>query len=94
MKKILIVVSLVIIVASCAHKTTPPNTGTAMASEDRDAGKQIYTAKCGRCHGLKDPANYSSDEWVSLVNKMAPKAQLNDTEKANVLAYVQANAKH
>jgi len=91
MKKIIVILILTIAVISCAHKTIPPATEPAT---NVDAGRQTFTAKCGRCHNLKNPADYTSDEWVSLVNSMALKAQLDDTEKANVLAYVQANSKH
>jgi cytochrome c5 len=56
-------------------------------------GKATFESKCGRCHALKSPADYDATRWVKLVDWMAPKAQLNDTEKANVIAYVQANAK-
>ena len=57
------------------------------------AGQQVYVAKCGKCHGLKDPANYTQVRWVGLVNWMAPKAKATDEEKSQVLAYVQHNAK-
>jgi mono/diheme cytochrome c family protein len=56
-------------------------------------GQGIYNAKCGRCHGLKVTTDYTSDRWASIMQVMATKAQLNDTEKENVLAYVRANAK-
>jgi hypothetical protein len=98
MKKISIVtISLAILVWSCSHKTTPAKTETATITTavagDAMEGKATYTAKCGRCHGLKNPANYTSTEWVPILNSMAAKAKLDDTEKANVNAYVQANAK-
>jgi hypothetical protein len=97
-KKISIVtIALVMMVWGCSHKTTPPQSSATMApavvAGDASVGKTIYTAKCGRCHGLKDPANYTSTEWVPILNTMAAKAKLDDTEKANVNAYVQANAK-
>ncbi|MEI9959044.1 MAG: hypothetical protein WDM90_22635 [Ferruginibacter sp.] len=56
-------------------------------------GQTTYTAKCGRCHGLKTTTDFTAERWVGLVESMAPKARLDATEKANVLAYVQANAK-
>ncbi len=58
-----------------------------------DEGKVIYTAKCGKCHDLKDPQTYDAPKWVKIVDWMAPKAKLNATEKENVLAYVSFNAK-
>lgn len=57
------------------------------------AGKTTFEAKCGRCHALKNPGDYTAVQWVQLVGVMAPKALLTDTEKNNVLAYVQSGAK-
>ncbi len=94
MKKIFVIIILAIVVASCAHKTVPTQTATVTtATGDAVAGKETYIANCGRCHSLKNTGDYTSDEWVPLVDKMARKAKLNDADKANVLAYVQANAK-
>ena len=56
-------------------------------------GEKIFTTKCGRCHSLKAPANYTSNQWRPIMNDMAGKAKLTTDEKANVLAYVINNAK-
>jgi hypothetical protein len=96
MKKIsLVIISLALLVWGCSHKTTPATKTTTTVTTVGDAvtGQATYTAKCGRCHGLKDPTHYTSTQWVPILNSMAVKAQLDTTEKANVLAYVLANAK-
>jgi len=56
-------------------------------------GQATFNAKCGKCHGLKVTTDYTVDRWISVMQIMAPKAKLDDTEKENVLAYVKANAK-
>jgi hypothetical protein len=56
-------------------------------------GQATYNAKCGKCHGLKIASDYTVDRWISVMQIMAPKAKLDETEKENVLAYVKANAK-
>ena len=89
-----------------ASKTTPTTTpekkpvmATNMDLDKRPVtaevakGQETYTAKCGRCHGLKNTADYTAKEWIGWLDKMAPKARLDETEKANVLAYVQFYAK-
>jgi mono/diheme cytochrome c family protein len=96
MKKIFVIAGLVagIVIASCSPKTTPPPAATTTApTGDVAAGKDTYVAKCQRCHELKNPGDFNTRQWVKLVDEMAPKAHLDDAEKANVLAYVQANAK-
>lgn len=56
-------------------------------------GQSTFNAKCGKCHGLKVTTDYTADRWISIMQVMATKAQLSDSEKENVLAYVKANAK-
>jgi len=97
MKKLLVISFLTIAVWSCAHKTAPTQTTTTTTvtttTGDASAGKDTYTAKCGQCHGLKNTGDYTIAEWGPILDHMAKKAQLDDVEKANVLAYVDANAK-
>jgi hypothetical protein len=57
------------------------------------AGHATFEAKCGRCHSLKIPSNYTVKQWTPILDKMAPRARLDSTEKANVLAYVSFHAK-
>ena len=57
------------------------------------AGQSTYNAKCGRCHGLKVVSDYTAPRWASIMQVMATKANLAEAEKANVLTYVQLNAK-
>ncbi|MBI1781064.1 MAG: cytochrome C [Sphingobacteriales bacterium] len=109
MKKLLLATALLVAVWSCTKKATPAksetgSTTTAVATTTTEAkpspsaeliaaGKTTYEAKCGRCHPLHATNQYAADKWVNLVNVMAPKAKLTDTEKDNVLTYVQAGAK-
>lgn len=57
------------------------------------AGQATYNVKCVRCHELKITNNYTADRWTVILAIMAPRAYLTDAEKANVYAYVKANAK-
>ena len=91
----LLITSAFVFLFSCSPKTTP--TGTTITipkiTTEAAAGLVIYTAKCGKCHELKKVDNYTAAEWVPILDAMAPKANLDSTEKANVHAYVQALAK-
>lgn len=88
-------------VATNAPVNTNTEAGSQASKTTRDAstlthemqGQAIYNAKCGRCHGLKVTTDYTADRWISIMQVMATKANLNDTEKENVLAYVKANSK-
>lgn len=73
---------------------TPNTAGTGrinMALLER--GKKTFELRCGRCHALKQPEAYTQQRWVTIMESMALKAQLDETQKAEVLAYVQHNAK-
>ncbi|TCJ14070.1 hypothetical protein EPD60_08640 [Flaviaesturariibacter flavus] len=108
MKKILFVTLAAATVFACTPKATPtastpapaapPAASTPVATKTAatasiEAGHSVYTAKCGRCHGLKEVSNYTAERWVPILNSMAPKAKLTEEETAQVLAYVQANAR-
>jgi mono/diheme cytochrome c family protein len=75
--------------AKVAAKVATTKTETAEVT----IGKETFKAKCGRCHELKNPADYTAVKWVKLVDWMAPKAKLSAAEKDNVLAYVSFYAK-
>lgn len=76
-----------------AAKTLPPAATSKPEEATLIAGQKTFNAKCGRCHGLKVPSEYTDVRWVQIMQVMATKANLDETEKANVLAYVRANAK-
>lgn len=80
---------------SMSEDEVPAAPAVAKAGDDdlTAAGKEIYMAKCNKCHGYKDPGNYSRERWVPIMDKMAVKSNLSASEKSSVLMYVQAHAK-
>ncbi len=40
------------------------------------SGPQAWAENCGRCHNLRDPASYSSQQWEIAVSHMRLRAQL------------------
>lgn len=102
MKKILSGLTALLFLAACSKKITPAAAGSqsapsATVSVDANAkpasGQGIFESKCGRCHELPSPSAYSVKRWEPIMDHMAPKAFLTETEKNLVLDYVQANAK-
>lgn len=56
-----------------------------------DEGKDLYnTGACTGCHGPKNIAKRSEAEWPSIVERMAHKAKITDSQKDAVLKYVLA----
>lgn len=103
MKKYIYSLCLVgVIVYSCktqqsapAAKPTEAPTATASVTKEEmlKKGEDLFNLKCGRCHGLPSPADYTVADWKPIIAAMAPKAKLNAEETNWVLAYVNANAK-
>jgi len=93
------------ILYSCSHKsvqtqstkkvdasaTNAPFFLTAPASSIE--GERVYKSKCGECHKLENPADYTSDQWIRIMKSMAKKAKLNESEKNDVIAFVTSHPK-
>ena len=105
MKKIVALSVFCLIIAAACHKKavptttqtdpTPPATPTVAVADAAtlEAGKTVYTTKCAKCHPAKVVENYTAEKWVGILAAMIPKAKLDETESAQVTAYVNANAK-
>lgn len=51
-------------------------------------GKDLYyNGACVNCHGAKKISRFSEEEWPSIMDRMAPKAQISDAQKDAVLKY-------
>lgn len=106
MKKILsvsVLAMFVLILDSCSPKTTPTKTTVetkAPATNNNNTialntnyGKEIYESKCGSCHSLNKPSDYTYNQWNPIMDRMAKKADLDYMQKQNVLSYLKDNAK-
>lgn len=56
-------------------------------------GKNVYTAKCGKCHALKNVASFSFTQWEGILKTMVPNAKLTAEEESQVVAYIKSNSK-
>lgn len=57
------------------------------------AGKQLFEAKCGKCHELYNPQSRGRESWVTVMRSMSSKARLSDPEYAQICAYLVKNAR-
>lgn len=74
--------------ASCTPKPAVVE-GTQTNMAERIAqGKVIYDNSCGKCHDLPNPTDHSAQDWVGIMNWMAPKANLNEEQKDMAYDYV------
>ena len=73
---------------SCTPKPTADSGTKTTTAEKLAAGKTIYENSCNRCHDLPEPTAHSAQEWVGIMNWMAPKAKLTAEQHALVYDYV------
>ena len=102
MKKLIVLFVIAFIIISCQKKALPVITErkeeskkeiqTTIISPDTIAGKSIFIARCGRCHDLPEPAQYTAKRWDGILSYMIPRARLNDEQGVHVTAYLKANA--
>jgi len=84
--------------AGCASMSSrEDNLPTPVAPDAQTAaryqqGRSMYARKCGRCHELFDPAEYSADDWPGYVKRYGPRAGLIAEDRATVIEYLQASA--
>lgn len=51
-------------------------------------GKFLYDKKCGKCHILHDPGEYTAKEWKKILKVMKEKAELKKSEHNLILGYL------
>ena len=87
------------LIIACHKKAVPTFTTRSIditqtvnnTTPDIDAGKNIFTARCNRCHDLPDPAKYNAQRWDGILSVMTFRARLTKDEINNVTAYIKAN---
>jgi len=88
-----IAIILLFAFAACSTKIYMPtdanvNKRQTATLADLQQGHDIFKEKCGKCHGYKNPAKYSADQWTKILQKMGPKAKLNQEQISLVYKYV------
>jgi hypothetical protein len=90
----------ILIILACSKSLLYIPTGQQMAyastlSPEYDSvylhyGYEIYRNKCGSCHFLYIPQNYSPSQWAILLPEMSDEAKLTDKEQTYLNAYLMA----
>jgi mono/diheme cytochrome c family protein len=97
MKKVLVIVSIILLVGCASYKPVAPAQndadratvkipGTTLA--DLNQGKAIFEEKCHKCHSLKKPFTKSEEEIKSALPKMAKRAKIDSKQEDLVLKYL------
>ncbi|HUR65957.1 MAG TPA: hypothetical protein VMZ03_06370 [Chitinophagaceae bacterium] len=108
MKRVFIICIAVIVLLLACHKKAVPvitarNTDPPKKIESRYppletvppdtlAGKRIFTTRCGRCHDLPLPTQFSVTKWDDILPTMFPRARLTNEEGLHVRTWLLVNA--
>lgn len=72
--------------AQAAINKWPGTTESSLAE-----GRQLFTARCNKCHGYPDVNAKAEGEWPHILDEMAEKAKLDGAQKNKVLHFVLAS---
>ncbi len=97
---------IVIIITDCNKKSVPIITSRetsplvisttkseTLVKADLTQGKQIFINRCGKCHDLPLPEQFTEKRWDGILSYMIPRARLSDEQGIHVTGYLKANAK-
>ena len=76
-----------VILFSCSPKQAVSG-AKSINSEHLAQGKIIFENSCGKCHDIPNPADHNAQDWVGIMNAMAPKAKLNEEQHQLVYKYI------
>lgn len=51
-------------------------------------GKSLFVNNCAKCHNLKNPNNYTTEEWTPILLRMQKKAKITDADREAIYNYV------
>jgi mono/diheme cytochrome c family protein len=76
-----------------AAAKTPRNRPTASVSPPSyvTSGGMMWSQRCGQCHNLRPPSEYSDAQWAVAVHHMRVRVPLTGEEQRAILAFLQAS---
>lgn len=91
---LIIIAASFVFLNSCAPvKPAIETNKEVIAVNNFSKGQSIYENSCGKCHDLPDPAEHSAQDWVGIMNRMAPKAKLTEEQHQIVYEYIVSTKK-
>jgi hypothetical protein len=59
-----------------------------LTSAEITAAREMYAAKCAKCHKFYEPKKYSEEEWQSWMMKMGKKSRLKPDQQTLLGRYL------
>jgi hypothetical protein len=73
-----------------APPVTPAMTGHGASLAMLNEGRRVFAGPCTACHTADPVSKHGLAEWHDIVDDMAPRAKLDLTRRAALLAYITA----
>ena len=85
------------LLGACAASSVAPPVTPALLAASRgaseatlNAGREVFAGACTSCHAADPVGKHSTAKWGGIVADMAPRAKLDASERAALLAYISA----
>ena len=91
MSKLFFVGLLTIFLAGCAsalYQPLPEHATASVSYEQLVQGRAVYVNKCGSCHSLYLPHQYTAEVWAHNLDEMQERSKMSDEEKKMVYDYI------
>ncbi len=69
------------------------NDSLLIVKQNLAEGKKLYEKKCGRCHALHEPDEFSQKKWKRNLNEMREKAGLSKEQYSLILGYLYSKSR-
>jgi hypothetical protein len=79
------------VITSRTTEAPPPVKSITDVKPDIETGKIIFTNRCGNCHVLPKPDDFTAKRWEGILSYMIPKARISNEQGIHVIAYLKAN---
>lgn len=91
-RRVLAFAALVVVaaVAPPLHQAAGAGPEDSQASAAR--GARVWADNCGRCHNIRDPKDFRSDQWKVIVSHMRLRAGLTGQEARDALKFLQQSS--
>jgi len=92
-----VIIVLIGMITSCAPALVIPQakdaektfaSGNAVSLESLTRSHSLYVNKCGSCHFLYRPYQFTKEKWISIMPEMKTEARLTDDEYNSILNYL------
>lgn len=81
---VMLLLALLLIIFACGQGYIVNISSKTNCSEGRD----LYISKCGGCHQLYNPKDYTNNEWDKILLSMQKKSKINDHQKNEIFNWI------